>query len=552
MAYLALYRRFRPQTFDEMVGQNAVVQTLKNQIKTDRIGHAYLFCGARGTGKTTAARVFARAVNCLSPAEGSPCGKCAACLALSGANMDVVEMDAASNNGVDEVRNLKESVQYPPVSCRYKVYIVDEVHMLSQQAFNALLKTLEEPPKHAVFILATTEPQKLPATILSRCMRFDFKLVETPVIADLVGNIYKEIGKEYEKEAVMAIAKAGNGSFRDALSIADVCLSYSAGKLTYADVTAVLGAADRDKTLRFACAVLSGKDGEALSEMDGLLKNGKNVFLLAKDAADVLRDLLIVKNCRDAGKILNYPEEELNKLRAAAENFEAGRLIRTVEIFSELDGKMRYSASPRTVFEAAVFKAALPDADFDFAALLYRVNVLSEEVKELRSALSEGRTVSAETVQAAPEKKAETRAVNLPEEPPRYEDIPLPEPEPSAPAEEKPAAKPRQFSGDPIPSGRLFGTFIRALRAAGKNMLWVACAELKSAETETQLVLFADETTYGVLCKENNFASLKETLLTISPKELAVQKTAAKPDSFQEDVKKLENTFGGDYVTFKR
>ena len=216
MSYLALYRKFRPRGFDKLVGQDAIVRTLKNQILSDKVGHAYLFCGARGTGKTSAAKIFAKAINCLSPVDGSPCGTCAVCRALATTNIDVVEMDAASNNKVEEIRELRENVQYPPVSCRYKVYIVDEVHMLTESAFNALLKTLEEPPAHAVFLLATTEPQKLPATILSRCMRFDFKLIETPVIAKLIAEVYDEEGKAYEKEAVMAIAKAGNGSVRDA------------------------------------------------------------------------------------------------------------------------------------------------------------------------------------------------------------------------------------------------------------------------------------------------------------------------------------------------
>ena len=319
MSYLALYRKFRPRGFDKLVGQDAIVRTLKNQILMDKVGHAYLFCGARGTGKTSAAKIFAKAINCLSPVDGSPCGTCAVCRALATTNIDVVEMDAASNNKVEEIRELRENVQYPPVSCRYKVYIVDEVHMLTESAFNALLKTLEEPPAHAVFLLATTEPQKLPATILSRCMRFDFKLIETPVIAKLIADVYDEEGKAYEDEAVMAIAKAGNGSVRDALSVADVCLSYGEGKLTYRDVTEVLGAADRDKTLEFLSNVLSGKDGEALTIADELTKSGKNAFLIAKDAVAMLRDLTVVKKCAHPEEILNYPQSEVDALKRTAQ-----------------------------------------------------------------------------------------------------------------------------------------------------------------------------------------------------------------------------------------
>ena len=233
MAYLALYRRFRPSGFDSLVGQDHVVRTLVNQIKTDKVGHAYLFCGARGTGKTSAAKIFARAINCLSPVNGSPCGKCEVCKALAdGANLDIVEMDAASNNKVENVREIRDKIQYPPVSGRYKVYIIDEVHMLTTEAFNALLKTLEEPPKHAVFILATTEVHKLPSTILSRCMRFDFRLIPTAQIAEHIAKIYREIGKDFEPAAVQEIARAGAGSIRDALSVADICVSYREGKLT--------------------------------------------------------------------------------------------------------------------------------------------------------------------------------------------------------------------------------------------------------------------------------------------------------------------------------
>ena len=226
MAYLAFYRMFRPDTLDKVVRQEHIVKILKNQIESGKIGHAYLFCGPRGTGKTSVAKIFARAINCEHPVNGSPCGKCATCRALSeGSNLDISEIDAASNNGVDEMRDLREKVQYPPVAGKYKVYIIDEVHMLTASAFNAVLKTLEEPPAHAVFILATTEPQKIPATILSRCMRFDFKLIPQRDLEGLLKNIFAKVGKEYEDEAVAAIARAGAGSARDTLSIADMCVS---------------------------------------------------------------------------------------------------------------------------------------------------------------------------------------------------------------------------------------------------------------------------------------------------------------------------------------
>ena len=264
MAHLALYRKFRPATFDAIVRQEHVVRVLVNQIERGEVGHAYLFTGPRGTGKTSVARIFARAINCEHPVNGSPCGKCATCLALADGSLDIVEIDAASNNGVNEMRDLREKVQYPPVSCRYKVYIIDEVHMLTDSAFNALLKTLEEPPAHAVFILATTEPHKIPATILSRCMRLDFKLIPEEDLEKHLAGILDEMGRAYEPEAVAAIARAGAGSDRDMLSIAEMCLAYG-DKLTYAGVTSVLGSADFATNAAIVSAMLSADLGGTLA-----------------------------------------------------------------------------------------------------------------------------------------------------------------------------------------------------------------------------------------------------------------------------------------------
>ena len=305
MAYLALYRKYRPTTFEGLIGQEHIVKTLVNQIKSERLGHAYLFTGTRGTGKTSAAKIFAKAINCLNPVNGSPCGKCESCMALNDpSNIDVVEIDAASNNGVNEIRDLREKVQYPPVSCKYKVYIVDEVHMLTGAAFNALLKTLEEPPKHAVFILATTEVHKIPATILSRCMRFDFRLISTEKIAKLISNIYDEQGKAYEKEAVFALAKAGDGSIRDALSIADIAISYNADKLTYDDVMEILGSSNAQLLTAFVKETLSSNTGKVLDIIDQLASLGKSMGVLTKDVCAMIRDLLVVKTCQNANSIL--------------------------------------------------------------------------------------------------------------------------------------------------------------------------------------------------------------------------------------------------------
>ena len=401
MSYLAIYRRFRPSTFDKMVGQEHVVRTLVNQINSDRIGHAYLFCGARGTGKTSAAKIFARAINCLHPVNGSPCGECEVCKALlDPANLDILEIDAASNNKVENIREIRDKVQYPPVSARYKVYIIDEVHMLTTEAFNALLKTLEEPPKHAVFVLATTEPHKLPATILSRCMRFDFRLVPDKTIAALISQIYDELGKKYDDEAILAIARAGEGSVRDALSVADLCVSYTNEKLTYNDVIAVLGASDSRVTARLVENIFKGESGKVLEAIDELVDLGKGVGVLNKDVSAHLRDVMVAKTCKNAREILSLPESEFALIEKNAELADVHRILRATEIFAGVENDLKYSTHPRVVFEAAAMRASMPEQDYNIDALLARI-------AKLEKAVAEGVKVAVEKVEKAtkPEEK---------------------------------------------------------------------------------------------------------------------------------------------------
>ena len=405
MSYLALYRAFRPKTFNEIIGQDHIVKTLVNQINTNRVGHAYLFCGARGTGKTTMAKVFARAINCQNPKNGSPCGECEACKALeSPANLDITEMDAASNNKVENVRDLREKVQYPPVAGKYKVYIIDEVHMLTTEAFNALLKTLEEPPAHAVFILATTEVHKIPATILSRCLRFDFKLIPTPKIAQFICEIYDKLGKKYQPEAVGLIARAGEGSVRDALSIADICVSFSENQLTYDDVLEVLGTSDRAKIEQLINNIFNGDTGSVLAVVDELCMRGKSVSVLNRDVCAVLRDLLIIKTCNNASQILGMPEDKLKELKNIAEISSVHGVLRAIEIFSAVENDLKYSTHPKIVFETAAVKAGMPEADYNIDALMARIS-------KLEKAVDEGITVK---VQSAKQEKIVERVVEVP------------------------------------------------------------------------------------------------------------------------------------------
>ena len=390
MAYLALYRKYRPVSFENLIGQEHIVKTLTNQIINDRLGHAYLFTGTRGTGKTSAAKIFAKSINCQNHINGSACGECEVCKALSDpSNIDVVEIDAASNNGVNEIRDLREKVQYPPISCKYKVYIIDEVHMLTGAAFNALLKTLEEPPKHAIFILATTEVHKIPATILSRCMRFDFKLIPTEKIAELISKIYDEQGKSYEKEAVFAIAKAGDGSIRDALSIADIAISYGIGKLTYDDVMEILGSSGSSTLNEFIRALLNSQSGNVLQIIDRLTSLGKSVGVLVKDVTTIVRDLLVVKTCSDANAILGLPKDKFIELQNIVSNISEERLLRVLSVFSDAENSLKYSNHPRVIFETAAIKASRPDYDYNIDALLARIKALETNSENKKTVVVE-------------------------------------------------------------------------------------------------------------------------------------------------------------------
>lgn len=358
MAYTSLYRKYRPDTFDKVIGQDHIVRTLKNQISSDSVGHAYIFTGTRGTGKTSVAKIFARAVNCLSPKDGSPCGVCENCKELaSNGNFDILEIDAASNNSVDQIRELTDKINFPPTIGRYKVYIVDEVHMLSKAAFNALLKTLEEPPSHAIFILATTEIHQIPATILSRCLRFDFRLVPNAVIAERIRFIFDDIGVKYENAAVDLIANSGAGSVRDALSIADMCVSYCNGNVTYGGVLEVLGAADPKKLQELAQSIADGDTDGALRQVSAFCDLGKSIPILAQDIATLFRNVLYIKNCSSAKDLLSLPESVYEDLKVMADKYSTEKCMSIMRAMSKLEGEFRYSAQHRILFESAVVLA---------------------------------------------------------------------------------------------------------------------------------------------------------------------------------------------------
>lgn len=355
---MALYRTYRPKTFEEVIGQEHITKTLQNQIMNGHIGHAYLFTGTRGTGKTSVAKIFARAVNCLDPQNGSPCGKCANCLKLQNDNdINVIEMDAASNNKVDDVREIREKVKFMPVDVKYKVYIIDEVHMLTDSAFNALLKTLEEPPKHIIFILATTEVHKLPQTILSRCVRFDFRLVSVKELMAHLEKIFKKEKIECDEESLKLIATAGEGSVRDTLSIADSIASYCQGKITKEETLKILGTTDYLLNVEFFNCLKEREVGKMLALIDKMEKEGKNLAVFAKDISRHARNLLVVKTCENANEILSLPDDAYALFEEQAKLFDEKDLIRYMQVFSSAENELRYTLSVRLLLETTCLTA---------------------------------------------------------------------------------------------------------------------------------------------------------------------------------------------------
>ncbi len=383
MSYTALYRKFRPDTFEDVKGQEPIITTLKNQIRADRIGHAYLFCGTRGTGKTTAAKIFAKAVNCQHPVDGSPCGECEMCKAIAaGTSMNVIEIDAASNNGVDNIREIREEVAYRPTEGRYKVYIIDEVHMLSIGAFNALLKTLEEPPEYVIFILATTEVHKIPVTILSRCQRYDFRRISIETIAGRMQELMDKEQVETEERAIRYIAKAADGSMRDALSLLDQCIAFYLGeKLTYDHVLDVLGAVDTEVFGRLLREILARDVAGVMAMVEELIMQGRELSQLAADFTWYLRNLLLAKTSDRIEDVLDVSSENLVRLQEEAEMVETEALLRYIRIFSELSGQLRYASQKRVMLEVALIRLCVPAMETNQDSLLERIRAVEEKLE---------------------------------------------------------------------------------------------------------------------------------------------------------------------------
>ena len=378
----ALYRVYRPKNFSDVIGQEHIVRTLKNQIENNNVGHAYLFCGTRGTGKTSTAKIFSRAVNCTNLHNDEPCNECENCREiLEDKNMDVVEIDAASNNSVDDIRELRENVKYSPAKAKYKVYIIDEVHMLSQGAFNALLKTLEEPPSYVIFILATTEPHKIPATILSRCQRFDFKRVTVKDISSRMRYICEKEGIEADEKALNLIARNSQGALRDALSILDQCISFEGNKISYNDVIELLGSVNIEQLFDLAESIIKEDTRKSLQILNDFIIWGKDVRNLVNDLIDHFRNLMVCKISNDLDEIISLPEETIDLLKQQAETIDTNNLIRILNILSETQDGMKISSNPRVLMEVTMMKIAQPMFDESKEALIKRIENLEQKIE---------------------------------------------------------------------------------------------------------------------------------------------------------------------------
>ncbi|MBO5372820.1 MAG: DNA polymerase III subunit gamma/tau [Lachnospiraceae bacterium] len=384
MSYTALYRKFRPQEFKDVKGQDHIVTTLKNQIQADRIGHAYLFCGTRGTGKTTIAKIFAKAVNCEHPIDGSPCGECPSCRAVAAGNsMNVIEIDAASNNGVESIREIREEVAYRPTEGRFKVYIIDEVHMLSIGAFNALLKTLEEPPSYVIFILATTEVHKIPVTILSRCQRYDFKRISVETISERLHELLAEEQIEAEEKAVHYIAKAADGAMRDALSLLDQCIAFYLGQtLTYDKVLEVLGAVDTEVFSNLLRKVLSQDISSVIGAVEQLIADGRELGQFVVDFTWYLRNLMLLKSSDEMSEVLDMSTENLIRLKEESTQIHDEELIRYIRIFSELSNQIKYSSQKRVLLEITLIKLCRPQMQQDYSSIIQRLEQIEKKIEQ--------------------------------------------------------------------------------------------------------------------------------------------------------------------------
>lgn len=415
--YQALYRQYRPKTFDEVLGQKHITITLKNQIQKENIGHAYLFSGTRGTGKTSTAKIFSRAVNCLNPRDGNPCNECEICKGiLEESIMDVIEMDAASNRRIDDIRELRDKVIYPPARTKYKVYIIDEVHMLTTEAFNALLKTLEEPPKHLIFILATTEPEKLPQTILSRCQRFDFKRVTTKDIIENMRSICTKVDINVEDKVLSLIARNSDGAMRDALSLLDQCISFGSGKITYSDAVSILGIVNSDLILNIAQNIMGKNLEKVLESIDEVIQNGKDIHQFIKDLIQHFRNLMIVKTSKNPMELIDIDEELLERYLSQSKDISINFILKSLDILITADEKAKWSTQPRIILEMAVIQLTKLGEELSLEERVKRLEEGTIPEKQLKKDLSIPENIHKERIAKTTKEQMEKQPIDKPQE----------------------------------------------------------------------------------------------------------------------------------------
>ena len=476
MAYRALYRVYRPALFHEVMGQGHITAVLQNQVQLGRLSHAYLFCGPRGTGKTTMAKILSRAVNCLHPVNGEPCGECEMCRISAGVNADILEIDAASNNGVDNVREMIDQAQFAPLQLKKRVFIIDEVHMLSAAAFNALLKTLEEPPEHVLFILATTEPQKLLATVVSRCQRFDFKRIGMADIVAYMESVLEKEGVSAETDALRAVAHAASGGMRDALSLLNQVLSVAGNTLRLSDVREVLGTVEEDFLFSLTDMLLDGNCAGCMDAMEEIVRQGRDLNIFAGDLAAHIRSLMLTEACGCCADLLECTEETAARYEKQAKRTSRERLLYFSEQLIAARTSMRYFPNPRLLLETTLLRMASPEGEQGSEAISARLAALEEKsenrlilrIAELEKRLAEletapvqyakpavTRTAPAKQSALQPEPSAEKDETPLPE-PPVGEEAPPWEELPETAFGEPPPEEPLPYEDVPVDAGDAF------------------------------------------------------------------------------------------------
>lgn len=494
MSYTALYRKFRPQNFQNVKGQEHITSTLTNQIKADRIGHAYLFCGTRGTGKTSVAKIFARAVNCLNPIDGNPCNECAVCKSINdGSSMNVIEIDAASNNGVENIRQIVEEVKYSPTEGRYKVYIIDEVHMLSIGAFNALLKTLEEPPSYVMFILATTEVHKIPITILSRCQRYDFKRISVDTISARLRELCDIEQMQVEDKALRYIAKTADGSMRDSLSLLDQCSAFYMDRmLSYENVLEVLGAVDTDIFSRLLRNIIKEDAVACIHQLDEMVTLGRDLSQFVTDFVWYLRNLLLISASENASEIVDASAERLDAMKEEAKMVSMDVIMRYIRVLSELTSRLKYASQKRVLIEVALIKLTRPSMEKSYDALINRLESLEKKIES-------GNIKVAQT--STPEIAGASEVV-----------------------EEKVVVRPKAVSEDVMQAAHNWGQVVQRYDKSEKAYL-KDCRVSAGSDNKLYLV-FQSEINYTRFIerdkKEERIAQIKEILADLTGKDMEV------------------------------